>query len=129
MQLRLSLLIGLALAASGCGDDGSKHGFRDDCASGSGAITGCEPDILASAEDLCWRLVECGSIPVAGPEDDDGILDWPACVGLVNGLDDYQYEYSLACVESATCDELKTNGSPNEPRRGTPPVCLRHGQQ
>jgi len=110
-------------AAVGCGDDGSAQGFRGPCAA-AGSID-CPTESLATAEDLCWRLVECGSIPVAGP-DDGNVFDWPRCVESVNSLDDYQFEFSLACVEGSTCDELKTNGSPNDP--GVP-VCLRHGNQ
>jgi len=113
----------LSVSAVGCGDDGSSQGFRGPCAA-PGAID-CPSAPLETAEDLCWRLVECGSIPVAGPEG-NSVFDWPRCVESVNSLDDYQFEFSLACVEASTCDELKTNGSPNDP--GVP-VCLRHGNQ
>lgn len=120
------VFLAVLLLAAACGDDGSKQGVRELCAA-PGAAQNCAGSTLTTAEDLCWRLVECGAIPIERPPEDDSVFDWSRCVGFTNGLDDFQFEFSLACVEASTCDELKTNNAPNSPR--SVPLCLRHGDQ
>jgi len=121
------LTLAACLMALACGDDMAKHGFRDPCAAPSGAIDGCDTTPVESSQDLCWRLVECGAIPLEDPVGDDGIFDWQDCVRFANDLDDYQFELAATCVQTSTCDELKPNGAPNAPY--SIPLCLQHGDQ
>lgn len=124
-MFRLAVSV-LLLGAWGCGDDAATQGIRDLCASAPGSIGGCPDAPLESPEDVCWRLVECGSIPLEEPEDNQGVFDWKDCVSRVGSLQDFQYEYTLACVQASTCDELKRDGSPSS---GSVPLCLLHGEQ
>ncbi len=110
-----------------CGDDMAKQGFRDPCASPSGAIDGCDMVPVETSQDVCWRLVECGAIPLEDPPDSEGIFDWQDCVGFVDDMDSYQFELSASCVQLSSCDDLKPNGAPNAPY--SVPLCLRHGDQ
>jgi hypothetical protein len=121
------IALAAASAAAACDFEGSKPGVRDQCAVGAGPLSPCERVEVVSPEDACWRLVECGSIPVVNPEDEpDCCFDWSRCVDYLEELPDPQLEVSLACVEAATCDSLKWNGSPNRPNDELPP-CLEQG--
>jgi hypothetical protein len=114
-----------ALMGGACGIDGSKPIDRDRCAASGGTLLECGPGPLASAEDACWRLVQCGSIPAANPALDPTLgFDWAACVEHVEYLPDDQFESALACVEAARCDELRVRGGPGH--LGDLPACLDH---
>jgi hypothetical protein len=126
MTMRFSLFAIVAVMLFGCGDDQSKQGFRDPCSEAAGAIDGCEYQSIASPEDLCWRLVECGVIPVDDPDNND-VFDWGDCTSNVSRFDAYRFEHAAACVASSSCDELIVGGSPNDPNGGI--LCLRHGDQ
>ncbi|MBT8493700.1 MAG: hypothetical protein KJO07_11625 [Deltaproteobacteria bacterium] len=126
MTTRLFLVCVAALTSAACGDDQSKQGFRDPCSEAAGAIDGCEYQSLATPEDLCWRLVECGVIPVEDPDDDD-VFDWGDCANSFENLANYRFEHSAACVANSSCDELILDGSPNGPFGGI--LCRRHGDQ
>ncbi len=68
----------------------------------------CEPVALAGAEEACWRLVQCGAVPVTNPESDPSCcFDWATCVNRIESLPDEQFELALACIEASQCDELK----------------------
>jgi hypothetical protein len=122
------LIIALAVcAAAGCDDQGSKAGVRGECAFSGGPLEQCDRVELLSQEDACWRLVECGAIPVSNPEDEpDCCFDWAHCVSYMQALPDPAFEQSLSCLEVAPCDSLKWNGSPNRPNDELPP-CLDQG--
>lgn len=123
---RLSLVCALALAA--CNVDGAVHGVRDECAEPSGAALGygCEQPPIETPEDVCWRLVRCGVIPV---EQNDR-FDWGDCVAEVEAMFEERFRAVAACVEVSTCDELLSGNSP-EPYGGDDnlPLCLQHGDQ
>lgn len=123
------VLIALAVVSAACDFEGSKAGVRGECgATGAGPLQECERTEVVSAEDACWRLVECGAIPVVNPEmEPDCCFDWARCVGFLEDLPDPQLELALTCVEAAPCDSLKWNGSPNRPNDELPP-CLELGQ-
>lgn len=124
--MRVVLIAQAALAIAACDFEGSKPGVRE-CAGGAGPLAGCERVEVMSPEDACWRLVECGSIPVQNPEEEpDCCFDWARCVDYLEELPDPQLELSLACVEATPCDSLKWNGSPNRPNDELPP-CLEQG--
>jgi hypothetical protein len=124
----ISLIIATASAA--CGDDGSLRGVRGECASFGGAGLECESPSIETAADACWRLVDCGVIPLANPEgNEECCFDWSRCMSEIEGLDDYNRDLILACVETSSCDELKTDRSPEGPGRNDEalPLCLQHG--
>jgi hypothetical protein len=118
----------LLCAGWACGIDGTKPvDSHDRCAEAGGSLTECGPAALSGAEDACWRLAQCGAIPVANPEADPSCcFDWAACVARVGALPDEQFESALACIEAATCDELRGRAAAG--RAADLPTCLDHGQ-
>lgn len=123
----LATLAALLFGTAACGNDGPKPGVRGNCATARGPLLECDPVPLSGAEDACWRLVQCGAIPVANPESEPGCcFDWAACVDYVEALPDQRFELALACIEAAACDDLKSRGSPDRPT--DLPACLEHGQ-
>jgi hypothetical protein len=120
------------LLAGGCGLDGGKPvDSHARCAEGA-ALTECGSASLTGAEDACWRLVQCSAIPVTNPESDPSCcFDWAECVARVGALPDEQFESALACIEAATCDELRGGAAPADEVSGRPgelPGCLDLGQ-
>jgi hypothetical protein len=125
------VLAGAATLLAACSIDGSTPGVRDRCASAGGLGT-CDLTPVDDPESACWRLVECGVIPVANPDDEpDCCFDWATCVNFIEDLPDDRYDFTLPCVEAATCDELRFRGSPDRPSRSREdmPECLQHGDQ
>ena len=121
-------LLAVALVCAGCSADESTPGVRSVCAEPSGPLGECAAMPLASADEACWRLVECGAIPVANPEDEpDCCFDWAECVEYIEELPDPQYELSLACIESASCEALRAGGSPD--RTNDLPPCLEYSDR
>ncbi len=119
-------LIAAALALTGCDFDDTV-GLDTPCAEASGSGLGCEPFPVETAEDACWKMVECSAIPVESSDS----FDWDRCVSYLRGLESFRQEFSLACIEGAQCDELKFSGSPDSPSRNPAnfPPCLQHGDQ
>ncbi|MEZ4401956.1 MAG: hypothetical protein R3B06_18140 [Kofleriaceae bacterium] len=119
---RTGLLVAALLASAACDGTESADGARGACASG-GALAGC-PDTATDPEAACWRLVECGSYPVDGAE--AGNLDWGRCVDELEGMPADRAGLVMACIASATCDELLAPGSPQPYGR---PACFAYGDQ
>ena len=119
--------VAVALACLGCGDDEAQQGTRDRCAVGAGTLLECQPTAIDTAEQACWRLVECAVIPLEHPD----ALDWRRCVGRIEGFADYRRRFALTCVEHASCDDLKVPRSPTNPSRSDDslPSCLQFGDQ
>jgi hypothetical protein len=108
MAILAALLCSAAGGIVACGIDSPRPPPRGQCSPEEDPRTGCEPVALASAEEACWRLVECGAVPVANPESDPGCcFDWGSCVNRVESMADEQFELALACVESSSCEELR----------------------
>jgi hypothetical protein len=109
----------LALAAfcvAACGDDGTVEGARGQCAFG-GELNDC-PDSERTPEAACWRLVDCGAIPVAyeNPEDPgDRRFDWGVCTDFVEGQSADRQRLMINCIAASTCDQLRVGGSPDNP--------------
>lgn len=103
---------GLALASVcalvGCTGDDASWGGRGACAYG-GALTDC-PDAERTAEAACWRLVDCGAIPVS--HEDDGFFDWGSCVDRINSRIVERRRLITSCIATSVCDELRMQGSP-----------------
>lgn len=114
----------LLLACAACDDTESKDGARGSCAVG-GALSGCE-DSERTAEAACWRLVECGSLPLEAPEMEANAPDFGNCLQYLERMAAERAELVIACVASSTCDELQAPNSPNPYRY---PACFDYGAQ
>jgi hypothetical protein len=113
---------GLAgLGACGAGDD-TIEGARAVCAQG-GALTDC-PDAERTAQGACWRLVDCGAIAVKS--DDDNRFTWGRCVDAIESLTADRQRLVINCIAASTCDELRVDGSPDNPNPNDI-RCLRFG--
>lgn len=123
--------LGVAASQPACGDGESLQGVREPCSNASGTLLGCDDMPIESPEDACWRLVECGVIPLQYEleDDDDWVLDWAICVRMIERMSEARYEFVLQCIETSSCDDLKVEYSPVEPRRGdlSIPLCLQFG--
>lgn len=119
---------GALVAVVNCGDD--QIAAVSPCATGSGDLLDCEDVSIDSDEAACDKLLRCGAIPVANPEDRPNCcFDYPRCLDHFGDIPDYLVDATYACVEAASCDQLVWAGSPSEPtrdRRRMPP-CLQHG--
>lgn len=119
----LAVLFALPLGiACGTGDD-VVDGSRANCEYG-GTLTDC-PDAARTTEAACWRLVDCGAIPVHH-ETDDNEFDWGNCVDDLDALTADRRRLIVACIAASTCDELRVPGSPDDPQEGYM-SCLRLG--
>jgi hypothetical protein len=85
-----------------CGDG---VGTSGECAFG-GALTDCD-DAELTPEGACWRLVECGALPIEGT--DEFTPDWGNCVDGIADLTPDRERLVLRCVAAATCDELRVD--------------------
>jgi hypothetical protein len=97
-------LLLLALAACSAGDDVA-DGTRGLCAEG-GELT--DTDCHANpktAFDACWRMVDCGAIPLHSGN--DGELDWDNCVNEIDSMLATQQQLAITCIGASTCDQLK----------------------
>src|SRR5688500_15840612 len=128
--MRRSLLLSgalLALCAAGCDDYENIDGARGSCAAG-GTLVGCD-DSERTAEAACWRLVECGAIPLEGRNDDGtddpNVFDFGRCLNRLETLVEERARVVIACVVSSTCDELWAPGSPDDTY--VEPVCFQYG--
>src|SRR5215470_17389905 len=104
--------VGLGLGGAGCGaDDDTIEGTRAECAQG-GALTDC-PDAERTAEGACWRLVDCGAIPVKS--DNNNRFTWARCVDGLESQPLDRQRVVISCIAASTCDELRVEGSPGNP--------------
>src|SRR5579862_1357011 len=99
----------LTLAACSAGDD-TTTGANAECAEG-GALTSC-PDSTRTPEDACWRLVDCGVIPVSSGTDNHR-FDWGDCIGAIEGADTAAEQLIIACIAQSSCDALKVRDNPD----------------
>jgi hypothetical protein len=114
-------------SSGGCSSDANTLGARGSCAYG-GVLTDC-PDAARTAEAACWRLVDCGAIPVAYESPDnpgDRRFDWGACVDFLEGQTADRRRVMIQCVAASICDELRAPGSPESPNPAEV-RCLRLG--
>ncbi len=116
------LFVALLLGSAACDGTEDADGARGACASG-GALAGCD-DSPTSPAGACWRLVECGSYPVDGDEEND--LDWGRCMNDLEGMAADRATLVTACIATSTCDELQAPGSPHPYAR---PACFAFGDR
>jgi hypothetical protein len=93
----------LVLGACSLGDDAADGG-RKQCAEG-GILNDSCPSTLTTAEDACWRMVDCGAIPLHREGQYD--RDWSRCVDEIWDTGDVQERLIIACVGASTCDQLR----------------------
>ena len=122
-RLWCTAALGAVLASAvGCDDEGAVQGHRGACASSSRAFVECVDEPVDTPEDACWRLVECGVIPLST---EDG-YDWAACVRQIERLSAEEVEFALHCVETASCNDLLLFQSPTDPWGDR--LCFEFGQ-
>ena len=111
----------LALAAFGliaCGGDDTVQGAHAQCAFG-GELNDC-PDAERTSEGACWRLVDCGAIPISyeDPDNPDARrFDWGQCVDFLDRQTADRQRIMINCIAASICDELRAGGSPDDPDR------------
>jgi hypothetical protein len=109
------LLLATAVAlAAGCDFEGVTPGVQEQCATPTGVPLGCPRQPIEDSTDACLKLVGCGAIPVDNPEEE---VDLVGCIEAIDGLEGFQLDFTLNCVEASTCDELKSA-----------PTCFEHGR-
>jgi hypothetical protein len=117
--MRYALLVALSLAA--CDDAITRSdGTRGPCAAGGQVLgeDGCRE--VVTIEDACWKLVECGVMPLDDPDSD---VDWGGCMfRLEQQLDRDAAEVAVECVALSSCEALIVNDSPVDPYEW--PDCL-----
>jgi hypothetical protein len=99
---------GLLAALIACSaSEGVYLGSRGNCEFG-GTLTDCE-NAERTVHDACFRLVDCGAIPLRYEEENNN-LDWDECVRRLEGAEDAITDAVVSCIAVATCDELRTHG-------------------
>lgn len=107
-------LTSLVLAATGCGaGDDVAGGAHGPCAQG-GELTDC-PDAERTPQAACWRLVDCGAIPL--DHDEEFRFDWGRCVDGIASLTEERQRLVVSCIAASTCDQLRSESS-TEPNTG-----------
>lgn len=93
---------GLLLALGGCGlGDDTADGNRAQCAEG-GALNDTCTKAITTPEQACWRMVDCGAIPLHRND-----FDWTRCVEKIQNTGDVESRLMVACIRASTCDQLK----------------------
>ena len=125
--MRAGVLLVLSLSIHGCSFDGASPGVRGQCATAIGEPL-CVDMPIETADGACWKLVGCGSIPVAN-EEDENYFDYSNCIDRIEGLSAHRHAISLACIEASTCDQLRFDNGPTRPGNSSEsmPPCLEYG--
>ncbi len=118
---------------SACSFDGTEPGTTGLCATSVGQPL-CEQPPIERSQEACAKLVDCGSIPVAPPDDVDNpgsYFTYSTCVDRLDALDSHRQSIAFHCIATSTCDELRFRGGPEEPRNNPSnmPPCLEYGDQ
>ena len=100
-----SVLLAALIVACSASDD-VYLGSRANCEFG-GTLTDCE-NAERTIHAACFRLVDCGAIPLRYEDENNGQLDWDECVRRLEGGEEARTELVVACIASSTCDELRT---------------------
>ena len=93
------------------------------CSEG-GALDSC-PDTVRTPEDACWRLVDCGAIPLSSTTNK---FTWGKCIDAIEGQDAAAEQLIIACIAQSSCDALKVPGSPDDADPNDI-VCLHFGAE
>ena len=128
MRARVWVALVLALPLlGGCEFETAAPGVRGQCATAVGEPL-CQENAIESAADACWKLVQCGSIPVANQEEEN-FFDYGNCVSRFDRLSEHRANLSMACIEVSTCDQLRFDNGPDRPGNYSEamPPCLEYG--
>ena len=108
--MKWSLCLVLLVACS------NADGTRGQCAEG-GELEAC-PEAERTPEGACWRLVDCGAIPLNAGSDpnDQDTFDWNKCVIDIDSARSDQQRIAIDCIAASTCDSLKQSGDQNNPQ-------------
>ena len=87
--------------------DMSRDKATRDLAKKALAKLGADAKVVATPTGACWRLVDCGRIPV--DNDDPDRFDWGNCVDSIESLTSDRQHLVINCIAVSTCDELRTN--------------------
>ena len=97
-------LVFIALVACSAGDD-TADGTRGQCGEGGELNNeGCHAN-PQTPWDACWRMVDCGAIPVTRPNEFD--FDYDRCVTRIEERLDAAQRLVIACIGASTCDQLR----------------------
>ena len=80
-------------------------GTRGQCAEG-GELAAC-PEAERTPQGACWRLVDCGAIPLDSGSANPDRFDWNNCVDAIERRRDDQQRVIIDCIAVAQCDSLK----------------------
>ena len=97
-------LVFIALVACSGGDD-TADGTRGPCAEG-GELN--NQDCHANPQtpwDACWRMVDCGAIPVH--QNDEYRDDFDNCLTAIESMLAGQQQLTIDCIGASTCDQLR----------------------
>ena len=115
-MIRLMKWLASIVILCACGDG---TGTSAECAFG-GQLTDC-PDAEQTIEAACWRLVDCGAIPVEVEDPNNPFaFDWGVCVDGLADLTEDRERLVVSCIAAASCDEL---------RSGQFEICFAFGDQ
>src|SRR5689334_25208107 len=97
-------LVLLAMVACTGGDD-TADGTRGPCAEG-GELNNrdCHAN-PQTAWDACWRMVDCGAIPVH--QNDEFRDDLDNCMTAIDSMLEPAQRLTIACIGASTCDQLR----------------------
>ena len=112
--MRFLLAAALACACAACDDQNKVDGDRGPCGFG-GDLSGCPASEL-TPEGACDRLVDCAAIPLHS--NDNNRFDWDNCTNALDRLTSDRQRLVIECIAGSTCDELKVDGSPDDPNTG-----------
>lgn len=129
--MRRSLILALALLPLvSCSFDENAPGVRGPCGATNGEPL-CPAESIVTGDDACWKLVQCGSIPVESDQEQNDVFDEPYCERYFDRLSPHRYDIAVACVAAATCDQLRFQDGPVTPSRNPErgPLCLEYGDQ
>jgi hypothetical protein len=111
------LLLCASFVGAACGGTGESAGARGDCAEGGQLNAGTCP-VDPTPDGACLYLVDCGVIPIESDAGDKHHYDWADCVSTIDGFLPTGQQLAIECIESATCDSLVVDGSPDAPNAG-----------
>lgn len=91
-------------------------GTRGQCAEG-GELADC-PEAERTVEGACWRLVDCGAIPLNAGNDQmtEYRFDWNRCVLDLDTARTDQQRIVIDCIAASTCDSLKQSVDGDNPQ-------------
>ncbi len=85
----------------------SKNGTRGACAEGGALELEQCPEAERTPADACWKMVDCGAIPLAADDPANRQYDWNDCLNDIENTTPDRQRLVIDCIAAATCDSLK----------------------